>query len=855
MGCVVLTSPLSAVADDYHLIHVVDADSLTGVSNVKLTTKNKVEYTSDANGFVAFLEPGLMDETVWFGIEAQGYEAPSAFGISGTALDLSVQGVKTIWLEPVGAPGPASTSLEHSTAVSVGAPEADDYHRITVIDSETGRGVPLVELSSDGQTFITDSQGEAAVYYLEAMGQTRTFTVTSHGYSLPTGSVSLSVDGGGWDTIEVDRQLPAERLYRSTGAGIYDASVRLELETPLQNPLLNARVSGQDTVQTIPFDGDLYWFWGDTLATNNVLGNFRASGATSTLPEDGGLEADLGVDFDYFETASGGTAAMAPDFAILGSGAAWIGAPAVVPDESGDDLLVVSVGKWGPGFQLNRRVLAGWNPALEHFEELMEYDLTESFPSGHSFIESDTTNDYLHFQNMRVDHSLAGLMDQDTYEVWTAIDGATGAVLRDADGLPDYQWRASSRLTEVGDVDSGALSPSELQSQVARAVVDGARPDLTGGSAVTPNGHRGRYVRIVQQSWGATSLIGELWYGEADTPVGPWLYSTQVITHNDYSFYNPRIHPYLSQDGESQLFFEGTYTSWLSSSAPTPRYDYNQVMYRLDLDRPEVILPVPIYDLSGIGEAGVVASKDHLTSAMDTPAIAFFAPEREGRDDLVPVGWTEADCANPQLAIGELVVDPLFYGYPPDVVVNNPDIVPVYAFTSLADNSLTLSTAESIDGFDREDLPLALVWESPYELEFPVIGYLSDTQLNAGDDQCLTGAFLGWGAAASLEATMSSPEDDPFVSWEWTWEDGTAAGQSVEPYFAEGAHAVELVATTASGLIRRDQVVINVAPGEPLSCSYSVNRKGRAPLLCLALVLLGLGRRRRRRPGSSTTAA
>ena len=35
------------------------------------------------------------------------------------------------------------------------------------------------------------------------------------------------------------------------------------------------------------------------------------------------------------------------------------------------------------------------------------------------------------------------------------------------------------------------------------------------------------------------------------------------------------------------LFFEGTYTKeFARHAAPTPRYDYNQILYRLDLDDP-----------------------------------------------------------------------------------------------------------------------------------------------------------------------------------------------------------------------------------------------------------------------------
>ena len=36
------------------------------------------------------------------------------------------------------------------------------------------------------------------------------------------------------------------------------------------------------------------------------------------------------------------------------------------------------------------------------------------------------------------------------------------------------------------------------------------------------------------------------------------------------------------------VYFEGTYCNTFTSSPATQRYNYNQIMYRLDLDRPEL---------------------------------------------------------------------------------------------------------------------------------------------------------------------------------------------------------------------------------------------------------------------------
>ena len=61
------------------------------------------------------------------------------------------------------------------------------------------------------------------------------------------------------------------------------------------------------------------------------------------------------------------------------------------------------------------------------------------------------------------------------------------------------------------------------------------------------------------------------------------------MTHDRYSFYNPMQHPYWAEDNGRVIYFEGTYTMTFSGNRnPTPRYDYNQILYRLDLSSPHL---------------------------------------------------------------------------------------------------------------------------------------------------------------------------------------------------------------------------------------------------------------------------
>ena len=60
--------------------------------------------------------------------------------------------------------------------------------------------------------------------------------------------------------------------------------------------------------------------------------------------------------------------------------------------------------------------------------------------------------------------------------------------------------------------------------------------------------------------------------------------AVHIVTHDRQTFYNVCQHPFLDRDDGRVIHFEGTYTRDFSGNPErTPRYDYNQVLYRLDL--------------------------------------------------------------------------------------------------------------------------------------------------------------------------------------------------------------------------------------------------------------------------------
>ena len=59
---------------DYFKIQVIDKETRRGVPLVELKTTNSVCYYTDNNGIIAFYEPGLMDQEVFFHIKSHGYD-------------------------------------------------------------------------------------------------------------------------------------------------------------------------------------------------------------------------------------------------------------------------------------------------------------------------------------------------------------------------------------------------------------------------------------------------------------------------------------------------------------------------------------------------------------------------------------------------------------------------------------------------------------------------------------------------------------------------------------------------------------------------------------------------------------
>ncbi|MCL5269328.1 MAG: DUF4185 domain-containing protein [bacterium] len=496
-----------------------------------------------------------------------------------------------------------ASSLLAALLATAGAAWAESpFFEVRALDSATSRGVPLVDIEMvNGVRYVTDSDGRAAILEPGLEGRRVFFTVKSHGYEYPADGFGFrgfvaDLRPGGRKQIVLRRLNIAERLYRVTGEGVYRESVLLGCPAPVEQPLLAGQVMGQDSVLALPYRGKLYWFWGDTQRPDYPLGQFRVSGATSLPPGRGGLDPAQGVNLSYFVGPDGFSRPMAP---MTGNeqGAVWVGGLAVVPDEAGRATLVGGYARMKSLAEKLEQGLVRFDDVKQIFEKAKAIDLKETwrFPNGHPVEVAERGEGYLVFPNpfptARVRATWMAVQDGAQYEAFTCLapgarfEKAKSRVERDARGRVAWGWKKGCDplgQAEEGElIKAGLLKANEAHFQLADAA-SGKPVRLHSGSFYW-NDYLKAYVMIGLEI-GGTSMLGEVWFARARSITGPWGKAVKIVTHDRYSFYNPTQHPFFDQAGGRIIYFEGTYADTFSGApCPTPRYNYNQVMYRLDL--------------------------------------------------------------------------------------------------------------------------------------------------------------------------------------------------------------------------------------------------------------------------------
>ena len=485
-----------------------------------------------------------------------------------------------------------------------------NWAEIQVLDEATGRGVPLVELeTTNSMKFVTDNAGRVAIQEPGLMGREVFFTLRSHGYEMQKDGFGFAgtrvrLRPGSPGTIKLKRRNLAERLCRLTGEGLYRDSVLLGYDVPL-GELNPGNVAGQDSIQSAVYRDQVYWFWGDTSRMEYPLGLFRMAGATNpaAMIADPAFDPAGGIPYRYFVDATGFARAMMP-LPDRPEGVVWVGALCVVPDGQGVERLVAHYTRRKGLAEEYEQGVAIFDMSRSLFESAKQLPLDETWrrPSGHPIVYEEEGTKWLLFgsptPNVRVPATLAGVLDLQQYQAFTCARETSGdkpiePELR-ADGAAHWRWQTvlppMNSQTEHEWLEQGKLRPEDARFCPSDASEPTDRVILHSGS-VRWNSYRERWVLVAGQVWGKTSMLGEVWYSEAQHPTGPFAKAVKVVSHDRQSFYNVCHHPILDRNSGQIIHFEGTYTNEFSgNSERTPRYNYNQVLYRLDLQVVEKFL-------------------------------------------------------------------------------------------------------------------------------------------------------------------------------------------------------------------------------------------------------------------------
>ncbi len=532
---------------------------------------------------------------------------------------------------------PAILSVLGESALSdsdVLPPELD-YFNIRVVDKATGRGVPLVQLRTTNSTvYYTDSNGNIAYYEPGLMDNDVFFYISAHGYQFNentfgiVGKTLKAVPGGEY-VLEVERINIAERLYRVTGQGIYSDTVDLGLEAPIDNPVINSEVMAQDAAYAVEYKGSIFWIFNDTLITDDSGDSFRITGATSKLPSDGGLDPKDGVNLEYITEDNGIAKSIFKKVDGDPENASLSGLM-VVKDKDNKDRLVAFYQLSNSKGTVIERGVTVYDDENQVFDERFMLETEEdsvivdawNSPFGKTTKYTDkgknyyliTKSDPYVWPVVRVPATLDAVTDLSQYESYSPYkqgitksdatqlnrklsgaktDGETikGAswlkdfLELDSSGNPVYSWKKDTEpMTAVNEkklISHGVVDEKDALFQIK----DNNRELKLKEVSISYNEYRDAWVMIALQLNG-TSPSGEVWFAEAKSPVGPWSTPKKVVTHDQYSFINLSQYGFFNEDGGKAIYFDGTYTADFSPNKDglrTPKYDYNRIMYRLDL--------------------------------------------------------------------------------------------------------------------------------------------------------------------------------------------------------------------------------------------------------------------------------
>lgn len=461
---------------------------------------------------------------------------------------------------------------------------AHSYFGIRVVDEVTKRGIPLVELRTvNGIRHITDNAGWIAFDEPGLMNRELCWFIEGPG-------IEAKKDGFGYRLLrttatrgqEIDFPVKttniAERISRLTGQGLYHDSELLDKKHPLPN-ITAQGVVGQDSVQAAIYRDQQFWLWGDTSVARYPLGNFH----TTCAWVDRHADPEKGINFRYLTDPKQpeNLRKMMPS---TEPGTLWLFGLLTLQDDKNERMFAGYSRQQQLGKPLEKG-MAEFDAEKGIFHSVATVSPSDPwhYPHGHAVSHEGYYYFCGPFAHTRVKADASALIDAHQYETYV-FDRSRKQWSWQRDCEPSSQSQENSWLR------SGEMKPEQTRYQLHDST--GAAVALHGAS-IQWNAWRKKWILIGVEFGGKNtpSILGEVWYAESEQITGPWGLAIKVASHPNYSYYNPVHHGFLDREGGKIIYFEGTYTREFSGNPlATPRYDYNQLMYRLDLSDPRLKL-------------------------------------------------------------------------------------------------------------------------------------------------------------------------------------------------------------------------------------------------------------------------
>ena len=446
-----------------------------------------------------------------------------------------------------------------------------EYFGVRVVDSSSGRGIPAARVSVlHWLDQWSDSLGYVAFQEPALATPTQLFvTVESDNYDKL--AVSLNASLGRSLSLQLRRQLPAERLYRVTGPGIFRDAVLLGAKLPpaaaavaASDSDLSHGIAGQDAMISAQFRDKIVLSFGDTRSASDGAGQTMTSNALAPTQAFSRERILDGLPLSYSLSPSGETRPSLP-LHVSERSVCEFGMPFARKgtNDSSVEIGALSATSRGLFVVFTKRPRGNMGPSW-----------------------ADCTTCCWGIARYDIDTRV--YRPQVLFPLKSPMFGrvtASQSLVTTEDGVERIYFTVQKPIVRVAVSAIANLSAFE-EVAVASPFTD---QDIN-RAAVTHVASAGLFVMIAE---GREPRMGDILAATAKSLAGPWSSLCRIassnLTHN--ALYNPSIHTTINGSSGAEIIWSATLSDGYTTNSvhkqdglTVPRYNYEVIMHRVRLD-------------------------------------------------------------------------------------------------------------------------------------------------------------------------------------------------------------------------------------------------------------------------------